>query len=125
MKKRELFCLVYLPPLGLAAGLLNGLLGTGAGILIVYGLQPLLSHFGKDRRIAFVTALACVLPLSLLSAWRYLQAGYFAGESLSFLLLPALFGGGVGAFLQKKIPLRALKRLFSLLVLASGVLMLW
>lgn len=108
--------------LGGAAGFLNGLLGAGGGILIVSGL----GHLCKKSPISharYASAIAVMLPLSAISALHYYRAGHLSSPSLLSLLLPAALGGALGALLQRHLSSRALGRLFSALVLTSGILL--
>ena len=108
--------------LGWCGGFLNGLVGAGGGILLVYGLRRLLRREGEGREI-YVTALAVMLPLSALSAWRYAQGGALPLQPLGVILLPAVAGGLLGAWLLPRLQPRTLARIFSAVVLISGVLM--
>lgn len=110
--------------LGAGAGLLNGLLGAGGGILIVAGLRSVLSTSALDPRRIYPTALAVTLPLSALSIHRYAAAGHLPAKGLSLLIFSAIGGGVCGAFLLKKLPLVLLSRIFSGIVALSGLLML-
>ena len=58
---------------GFGAGLLNGLLGAGGGMVVV----PLLSALGTGGKKSHATALAVIVPLSLVSAVLYLIEGRF------------------------------------------------
>lgn len=106
---------------GLGAGLLNGALGAGGGILIVLCLRPMLQK--EDRRRAYTTALSVTLPLSVLTLFRYWRGGALADTAPLSLLLPALIGGGLGALLLRRLPQGVLSRIFAAVVLLSGVLM--
>lgn len=107
----------------LLAGLCNGLLGAGGGILLVYGLKKCCRRDSADPRAAFTTALAVMVPLSAFSAWRYARAGHLPLHTLSSLVLPAAVGGMLGALLLRCFTPRALTRLFSLVVLISGIVL--
>ena len=108
--------------LGWCGGFLNGLLGAGGGILLVYGLRALLRREEEGREI-FVTALAVMMPLSALSVWRYAQSGALPLQLLGAILLPAVTGGLLGAWLLTRLQPRTLARIFAFVVLTSGVLM--
>lgn len=110
--------------LGLGAGLLNGLLGAGGGIVIVLGLKNRLKHERGDARAVYASAIAVMLPLSLVSVSRYAHTGQINIAHISAFLLPAVLGGALGAFLLRHFSTRALSRLFSALVLVSGILLL-
>lgn len=110
--------------IGLGAGTLNGLLGTGGGVVILLGLSHVPGLKLRDPRTAYATTLAVILPLSLFSALRYFRAGGINTFLVCALLLPAVVGGVVGAFLLRRSSPTLLKRLFAALLLASGVMML-
>ena len=57
---------------GFLAGIVNGLLGTGGGIILLLILRQ---FSGKDRKNAFAASLFCILPLSVLSLLLYIGSG--------------------------------------------------
>ena len=123
-EKESLTRVARLTFIGLLAGLANGLLGAGGGILAVFGL---LREHPKELspKDAYASALTVMLPLSLLSFLRYLQAGSLSDTpSLTPYLLPALAGGAAGALLLGRLGNRSLRRLFGALVIWSGILMI-
>ena len=109
--------------LGLGAGFINGLLGAGGGILIVFGLNKLLAGKLSDPRSVYASAIAVILPLSFLSALQYIRRGSPDLNTLSYLLLPAVLGGALGALLLRKLSVKALSRIFAAVVLVSGITM--
>lgn len=110
--------------IGLSAGFLNGLLGAGGGIVIVFGLRKLLRGRLEDPRSIFPTAIAVMLPLSLLSVWQYARQGSLDLSFLGWLILPAIAGGVIGGLLLRRLSTKALSRLFAAVVLVSGVMLL-
>jgi uncharacterized membrane protein YfcA len=104
---------------GFGAGIVNGLLGTGGGILLLLVLRR---H--ADTRDAFASALLCILPLSALSVILHLRDGSLSLELLLSDALPYLLGavpgGLIGACLLDRISLSALQYLFAALLLFSG-----
>lgn len=110
--------------LGLIAGILNGLLGAGGGVAIVLGLQKLLQNVPHEPRAIYVSALCVMLPVSLLTVIRYSAMGALITARLATLALPAIAGGAIGAWLLLFLSPGFLARLFSLLVLISGIIML-
>ena len=109
--------------IGLGAGFLNGLLGAGGGIVIVFGLSKLLGDRLQDRRSVFPTAIAIMLPLSLLSVLQYARQGSIDVSFLGWLILPAITGGVIGGLVLRRLSAKALSRLFAAVVLASGVML--
>lgn len=122
---------IILVLLGAAAGLLNGLLGTGGGILLVYTMRLWAHQRLKDgseqlaaQRDVYASALSVMLPISIFSAVHYARAGTLDMVTFSPLLLPSVIGGVLGGYLLDKLRIDWLKRLFALIVLCSGVLMI-
>ena len=111
---------------GAAAGFLNGLLGAGGGILLVYALSALNTDKSPAGvRDNFAATIACVIPMTVLSVILYAAEGRVSFASVSPLLLPAAAGGVLGAFLLDKISTKLLKKIFALLVLFAGIRMLF
>ena len=112
------FCLSALAALG--AGAVNGLLGTGGGILLLFVLRR---HAAAQD--AFASALVCILPLSALSLWLYCQNGtvnwntLLTRDTLPYLL-GAVPGGMLGAHLLDRMKVSVLQLLFAALLLFSG-----
>lgn len=99
---------------GLGAGIINGLLGAGGGMLIV----PILNKIGLNQNESHATSIAVILPLSVFSAILYLVKGHFTiSESLIFLPF-GVIGAIIGALLLPKLPEKALRKTF-------GVFMIW
>lgn len=101
--------------LGLAAGTLSGLFGIGAGVVITPALLWLTS---MTQTQAQGTALAVMVPMALLGAWRYQAqpgmtlawewvlplaaaclAGVWLGSHLAFLAEETLLRRAFGAYL--------------------------
>ena len=111
--------------LGILAGFLNGLLGAGGGIPLVLGLSLLFGKKVANGRRFFTTALATMLPLSLLSVYRYTDAVAISDTQLLAVMLPSLAGGALGAVLLKKLSIDILNRIFATVMALSGILLLF
>ncbi len=117
--------LCILSACGTAAGFLNGVLGAGGGIVLVYALSPLRKERDPSEvRDNFAATVACVLPMTALSAILYTADNAVPAAGTSALFLPAAMGGLVGALLLDKIDTKLLKKLFAALVLFGGLRML-
>jgi len=108
--------------LGLAAGVLVGLMGIGGGIVVVPALVYLL---GMDQHVAQGTSLFILLPplgLGALSVyWRKGQVDLRAGVACAAGFLVGGYFGGLAAV---GIPSRSLQALFGLFLMFSAM-MLW
>ena len=79
---------------------------------------------GGDPRDLFAGTAAVTLVLSAVSAAAYqLGGGLPFGASLRYCL-PALLGGGIGALLLDRMPVRILNRIFAAVVITAGGLLL-
>lgn len=106
---------------GVVSGFIAGLLGSGGGIAVVEGLE----RAGMEERRAHATSLAVIFPISTVSAVLYYTGGFIPlGETL-FLCGGAIVGALVGAFLLGRIKVKWLNRMFTLLMLISGIRMLF
>ncbi len=110
--------------LGFLAGLLNGLLGAGGGIILVRGAEKILPRQYREGRDVFANALCVMLPLSAVSALAYVMRGSIHGLDFAPFILPAVLGGIGGAMLLAVIDTRLLRLIFSALVVWSGISML-
>jgi uncharacterized protein len=100
--------------LGLAAGVVAGLMGVGGGILFV----PALSLFLDKTQIeAEATSLVAIVPVALVGAWR--QSGFGNVRLSDGIAIGVLSPLGVvaGAVVANALSQRALEISFALLVL--------
>lgn len=113
---------------GLLAGFCNGLLGAGGGIILVLALRTVLPPDSERSRATYANALCVMLPLSLFTLFRYGQRGVFSSGLSADLapvyLLGAVAGGLLGGILLGRTGGKALGRLFAVLTLISGILMI-
>ncbi len=108
---------------GIISGFINGLLGAGGGIIIVFVLSKLLKKQAEPRDI-FANALCVMLPLSAVSCIVYYLRGQVSFGSFPPLIIPAVTGGIIGGILLGKIKSGALKKIFAILVVISGVILI-
>jgi uncharacterized membrane protein YfcA len=118
-KKEKFGRYLILPIFSFLAGGMNGFLGTGAGIVLVY----LLSYLNRGKREIkdnFAMAVVLVLPMSAVSLYFYVKGGNVDYELIRISVLPAILGGILGAYLMDKIDKRWLSLIFAALVIYSG-----
>lgn len=107
---------------GLAAGIINGLLGGGGGMIVVPGLALTL---GLTAKKSHATALAVILPASVISACVLLFTFKNDWVLLLATTLGVSAGGVVGALLLKKLKNPAITKIFAVLMLLAGVKLLF
>ena len=115
---------LYLAVSGFIAGVVNGLLGAGGGILIISAFSKIMKNELPEKKDVFVNSLCVMLPLSALSCVLYAARGDLSSEGFGIFVLPAIVGGAIGGLLTDRIRSRSLKRLFAALVILSGVLLI-
>ena len=108
---------------GLLAGFLNGLLGAGGGIPVVFFLSWFLGDTLQDRRDLYANALCVMLPISAVSCVQYAMVGNLQTEGFGVYALPAIVGGVAGGILLGRLRASVLKKLFGALVIYSGILL--
>lgn len=109
--------------LGLAAGVLSGLIGIGGGILIV---PALVFFFGFSQHQAQGTTLALlVAPAGLLAAWTYYKAGFVDLKVAGLLCLGFVIGGLIGAKIATAIPNNVLEKVFGAALLLVALKMIF
>lgn len=97
--------------LGVAAGLLSGMLGIGGGIVLI---PALVFIFGLTQLQAQGTTLALMIPpIGLLAALRYYQAGNVKLDIAGFICLGFFVGGLIGANLVQNLPEPLLRKTFA------------
>lgn len=103
--------------IGLAAGILAGLLGIGGGALFVPGLVLVV---GLSQVGAEATSLAAMVPVAFIGAWR--QRGYGNVRLRDALILGGLAvpGALVGVWLVNVLPEVATRDLFAALLLYTA-----
>lgn len=105
---------------GAAAGILNGMLGAGGGMVVV----PLFSALGVRGKKSHATALMVIVPLSLVSAVLYLIDGRFTlGDALPYLP-GCLLGALLGSWLLPRVATGWIKLVFGGLLLWGGIRLL-
>ena len=99
------------------AGGLNGFVGTGGGILLVFALSVVLK---LDKKNAFATSLCITIPISCVALFNYIHSNSVDFSLAKEIWLPISLGGIVGAILVDKLKLVWLNGIFGILVIYSG-----
>ena len=100
--------------IGVAAGVLAGMLGVGGGTLFVPGLVIFL---GLSQVDAEATSLLAIIPVALVGAWRQHGYGNVRLPDAAVLGALAIPGAIVGVVVVNVLPERAIEIAFSLLIL--------
>jgi uncharacterized membrane protein YfcA len=107
--------------IGVAGGVLSGLLGVGGGIVMV-PLLVLWAAYGQ--RDAHATSLGAIIPISCASVITYGAAGQVRPGAAVALAVGSIAGARIGAGALSRLEERPLKIVFGLFLGAVAVLML-
>jgi uncharacterized membrane protein YfcA len=104
--------------IGLAAGVVAGLLGVGGGALFVPALTI---GLGLSQVDAEATSLLAIIPVALVGAWRQRANGNIELRTGLELGLLAVAGAVAGAAIANAVPERALEIGFAVLIAVVAV----
>ncbi len=104
---------------GLAVGVLSGIVGIGGGILII----PVLVYgFKMSQHKAQGTSLGALLaPIGLLAFIEYYKAGNVDLRASIMIAIGFLLGGYFGGRWAQLIPESALRRGFAIVLIMAGI----
>lgn len=113
----------HIAALGMAAGLLAGLLGIGGAIVII---PALVFVFGLTQQQAQGTSIAFLaLPVGILGAYVYYQRGLVNVKWSLLLAAGFLIGSYVGARVATTLSNDVLQRIFGIVLIVLGVRMVF
>lgn len=120
MDFQTIFILILL---GIAAGILSGLVGVGGGIIIVPGLVFILAF---SQKMAQGTSLGILLlPIGILGAIQYYKQGYIDMKVVALISLGFLAGSYFGSKLALTLTQESLKKIFAVFLILMALKMLF
>ena len=109
--------------LGLAAGILSGLVGIGGGILIV---PVLVFLFGFSQQQAEGTTLALLVPpIGILAAWTYYKHGFVEIRVAAIIAAGFIVGSFLGARYATGLSNDMLGKIFGAFLVLVGLKMIF
>lgn len=107
--------------LGFLTGVCNGLFGAGGGIIVI----PTLVYIMKmDNHEAHATALAVILPISVISSIIYYRNGIYAWDIIYKVALGGIMGSVLGSMLLGKLSSHWLRKIFSVFMILAAIRMI-
>ncbi len=106
---------------GIVSGFLNGLFGSGGGVLAVLFLRTIIG----DERKVHASATLMILMMSIVSFIFYAANGNIEWETGLMLVPGGIVGAVLGSMFLKDINTTVLSRLFGGLIALSGAVMLF
>ena len=107
--------------IGLVTGVLNGLFGAGGGSIVVPAMEKFLD---MPPEKSHATAIAIILPLSIISSVFYMRNGFFDFGLWLPVTIGGIAGGIIGARILNKISARALKIIFGIVIVLTSIRMI-
>ena len=108
--------------IGILTGFANGLFGSGGGTIVVPAMERIL---GVETHKAHATAVAIILPLSVLSAFLYKNAGDLDWQTILWVSAGGVAGGFVGAKLLNRFSSKWLNKIFGAFMIVAAVRMIF
>jgi uncharacterized membrane protein YfcA len=119
----EIGTLLILIGIGLAAGILGGMVGLGGGLIIIPGLVMLL---GLAQKEAQGTSVAIMLPpIGILAAYNYYKAGYVNIKYAMIIAVAFILGGWLGSKMAVALPDAAVKKVFAVVMIVTALKMIF
>ena len=116
------FTIVFLIIVGLAAGVLSGLVGVGGGIIIVPALVLIL---GFSQHEAQGTSLGLLLlPVGILAVINYYQKGYIDLKVVAIMSIAFVLGGWMGSKLALTMSQDMVRKVFAIILFYTAFKML-
>ena len=107
---------------GLAAGILSGMVGIGGGIIIV---PALVFFLGFSQHEAQGTSLGLLLlPVGILAVINYYNKGYIDIKVVAIMSVAFVAGGWLGSKLALTIPQEIVKKIFAIVLFYTAFKML-
>lgn len=106
---------------GIIIGLTNGIFGSGGGVSAVYMFEK---YARLDARKSHATAVAVILPVSVVSAVIYLFKADILIKSILLASVGGVIGSILGAFLLNKVSNNIIHKIFGIFMIISAVRMI-
>lgn len=106
--------------LGILIGFTNIVVGSCGGIVAVESLKK----ENLNQTQAHATAIAVILPLTVISAAIYLYRGDVKMSDSYVYILPGIAGAVTGSWLLPKIPRKILSKAFAVFIIYAGIRMI-
>lgn len=109
--------------IGIAAGILSGLVGVGGGIILVPSLIYFLTFSQKQAQGTSLGIL--LLPIGILAVWQYYKAGYVDWKTVWLVAIGFLAGSYFGSKIALSLPQDIVKKIFAILMILVAFKMLF
>ncbi len=108
--------------IGFAAGLCNGIFGSGGGTILVPAMVFML---GVKENKAHATAISIILPLSIISSFFYISNNLVDLKLTYKVAIFSSIGGYIGSLLLNKCSDGVLRKVFGISMIIAAVRMVF
>ena len=108
---------------GIAAGILSGLVGVGGGIIIVPSLVYFLSFSQKTAQGTSLGLL--LLPVGILGVLQYYKQGHVDLKIVGLIAIGFLAGSYLGSKVALSLPQDTVKKIFAIILIFIALKMLF
>lgn len=115
--------IIILIIIGIAAGMLSGMIGVGGGIIIVPALVYFLAFSQKQAQGTSLGIL--LLPVGILAVMHYYKQGHVDVKVVLIVSLAFIVGGFFGSKLALTLPEATLKKVFAIVMILIAIKMLF
>ena len=120
--KMTIEIILLLVLIGLAAGILSGLVGVGGGIIVV---PALVFFLGFSQQQAQGTSLGLLLlPVGILAVINYYNKGHIDIRVVAIMAAAFIIGGWMGSKWALSLPEVTIKRIFAVILFYSAIKMM-
>ena len=107
---------------GLAAGVLSGMVGVGGGIIVV---PALVIFLGFSQHQAQGTSLGLLLlPVGILAVMNYYNKGFIDIKVVAIMSIAFILGGWLGSKLSLSLPQDTVKKIFAVVLFYTAFRMM-
>lgn len=108
--------------IGLAAGILSGLVGVGGGIIIV---PALVFFLGFTQQQAQGTSLGLLLlPVGILAVMNYYNKGQIDVRIVAIMAITFVIGGWLGSKWALALPEKTVRKIFAIILFYAAIKMM-
>jgi len=108
---------------GLAAGMLSGMVGVGGGIIIV---PCLVLFLGFSQKLAQGTSLGILLlPIGIFGVLQYYKQGYIDFKVIAIISVAFIFGSYFGSKIALSLSQENVKKIFAVVMMLVALKMLF
>ena len=108
--------------IGLAAGLVSGVLGIGGGIIVIPMLVGFLGYTQKDAQGTSLGLL--LLPIGIFAVINYYKAGHVNLKAAGIMVITFVIGSYLSSLYAVNLPEGVLKRIFAVFLILYALKLL-